>query len=149
LREYPDWVDDLIKVCKSHHFGIDQLSKESFDPKPIGSNEKVHLRYLAMCLRVADVMENDPERTPEVILKHRMISSDSLKYWLKDRCFNLRREGNRFIVYARPQKAYLHKAIEETSHWIEDELKLCDHLIKIRPLEFSSFAELDQYRLGY
>jgi len=145
LPEYRDWVDDLIKVCKSHHYEIDQLSKENFDPKPIGSSEKVHLRYLALCLRVADVMENDPERTPEVILKHRMVSASSLKYWLKDKSFILRKEGNRFIVYARPEKAYLHKAIEETSQWIENELKLCDRLMKIKPLKFSSFAELDKY----
>lgn len=98
-----------------------------------------------MCLRVADVMENDPERTPEVILKHRLISADSLKFWLKDKRFNLIRNGNKFTVYARPEKAYLHKAIEETAQWIEDELKLCDELIKIKPLNQSSFTELRNY----
>lgn len=145
LANYYAWTDDLILVCKSHHYGIDNLINDSFDPKPVGPNAVVHLRYLAMCLRVADVMENDPERTPEVILKHRLVSSDSLVYWLKDRRFDLIRDGNRFTVYARPERAYLHKAIEETAEWIEDELKLCNDLIRIKPLKLTSFRKLKHY----
>jgi hypothetical protein len=145
LEQYPGWIDDLIKVCKSHHYGIDVLKGGGFDPKPVGSNSKVHVRYLAMCLRVADVMENDPERTPEVIMQHRDISQDSLTYWLKDHRFELRRDQNKFTIYARPEKAFLHKAIEETTQYIENELKLCTELVKLKPLAQSSFADLKEY----
>ena len=145
LGKYHFWVDDLIKICKSHHYEIEELKTNSFDPKPIDDTSCVHLRFLAMCLRVADVMENDPERTPSVILKHRLVSDSSLKYWLKDHKFNLIRKENGFIVYGRPEKAYLHKAIEETAGFIENELKLCNELTNIRPLNHSSFGDLAQY----
>lgn len=145
LEDYPFWVDDLIKICKSHHYGLDVLKGEDYAPKPIGRNSTVHLRYLSMCLRVADVMENDPERTPEVILQHRDISEDSITYWLKDQRFTLNRSKNKFTIYSRPERAYLHKAIDETANQIENELKLCSELIKIKPLYQSSFAELKDY----
>ena len=144
LKYYYDWTNDLISICKSHHYGLQELEKESFNPKPI-SNKIVHLRYIAMCLRVADVMENDPERTPNVILKHRHINEASLKYWIKDKQFTLVKNLNSYTVFARPDKAYLHKAIEETAMWIEQELRLCDELIKIKPLQYSSFKYLNYY----
>lgn len=146
LDDYVSWSKDLIKICKSHHYGIDHLIEDNFNPIPIGKNDKIHLRYLSMCLRVADVMENDPERTPEVILNHRLIDQESIIYWLKDRGFNLTRDGDKFTVYARPEHAFLHKAIEETAQWIEDELKLCDELSKKQPLNLSSFRNLYNYQ---
>jgi len=137
LPHYPYWVDDLILICKSHHYGLDHLLQESFDPRPVTPEMIVHLRYLAMCLRVADVMENDPERTPEVILNHRQIEPGSLKFWLKDHPFRLLESGNTYTVHARPQKAFIHKAVEETASQIEAELKLCDELIRRKPLSHS------------
>lgn len=145
LKNFDDWVDDLILICKSHHEGLEHLKSESFDPRPMGSKKIIHRRYLAMCLRVADVMENDPERTPDVILQHRMIDENSLIYWLKDKKFELIRKGDEFTVYARPEKALLHKAIEETTDWIETELKLCEELIKIKPLNVCAFCNLMDY----
>lgn len=144
LYNYPFWNDDLIKLCKSHHYDLSHIENKVFDPVPIG-DVVVNLRYLCMCLRVADVMENDPERTPDVILDHRSIDYDSLIYWLKDHHFTLNRNGNKFTVHSRPEKAYIHKAVEETANNIEDELKLCNQLIKIKPLNHSTFGDLRYY----
>lgn len=105
-EHYAFWNDDLIALCKSHHYGMDHLLKDVFDPKPM-NGQVVHLRYLMMCLRVADVMENDPKRTPEVILQHRSIDDHSVAYWLKDHRFQLPRNKNQFTMYARPERAYL------------------------------------------
>lgn len=145
LKNYDDWINDLILICKSHHEGLEHLKSDAFDPKPIQDKQIIHRRYMAMCLRVADVMENDPERTPEVILQHRMIDDNSLIYWLKDKKFNLIRKENDFSVYARPERALIHKAIEETTDWIENELKLCEELIKIKPLNVCPFCDLESY----
>ena len=41
----------------------------------------VNLRYLACVLRVADILEFDPERTPDIIYRHRNISRDSRIFW--------------------------------------------------------------------
>lgn len=136
LRAYPNWQTDLILLCQSHHWGIDRLLSEEFDFKPL-TGSHISLRYLAMALRVADVMENDPERTPEVILRHRSISPKSIAYWLKDKHFTLttkQDEPGKYYLYARAERAYLQKAIEETAKWIEDEFKLCEALNEEKPL---------------
>lgn len=145
LGDYPDWVDDLILVCKSHHDGLDHLMGNAFDPRPVTPQTAVHLRYLAMCLRVADVMEVDPERTPEVILQHRDIAAGSKVYWLKDQQFQLRQSGETFTVYARPKKAFIHKAVVETADQMETELRLCDELARQRPLNHSLTMDIKGY----
>ncbi|MES2826686.1 MAG: hypothetical protein V4687_00960 [Bacteroidota bacterium] len=145
LHNYPNWSEDLIYVCKSHHYGLEYLKVDRFEPKPLEDSIIVHLRYLAMCLRVADVMENDPERTPEIILKHRLINSKSVSYWLKDHQFTLTSDNGNYTAHARPDKAYLHKAILQSVDWIEDEFRLCNDLIKSKPLQHSSFRQLEGY----
>lgn len=81
---YSGWLEDLILICKSHHEGYDALANTKFDPRDMGSAGVVHRRYLAAILRVADILENDPERTPDVILRHRTIMASSQPYWQKD-----------------------------------------------------------------
>lgn len=145
LEHYDDWVDDLILVCKSHHQGLDDLLGAKFDPRFVRDGAVVHRRYLAMCLRVADVMENDPDRTPAVILSHREIDPASLNYWLKDRQFHLFVVDNTYIVSSRPDRAYLHKAIEDTAGQIETELRNCDELVRRKPLWHTSVMPLKGY----
>lgn len=145
LVHYPDWVNDLILLCESHHKGLDHLVEEIFDPRPVDSHIRLHLRYLAICLRVADIMENDPDRTPEVLLSHRQINPESLKFWLKDHPFQLLRYENTYTVYARPSRAFIHKAVEETAMQIENELKLCDELIRRKPLSYSPSMTVEGY----
>lgn len=126
LGTYVDWVDDLVELCRSHHYGYTELVKDKFNARLVGSPARVvHLRYLACVLRIADVLEFDPERTPDVILRHRDISSDSLIYWWKDHYISMVQEGNRLILSARPPKAYIHRAIEMTADQVDDELRLC------------------------
>ena len=133
FTDYPEALDDLITICKSHHYDYDELIQPNFDPKPVGPTDIVNVRYLALLLRVADILENDPERTPEVLIKHRKISPSSLIYWYKDHSFNLRIENDdtgrkRVSIYARPPSALLHKAILETVDFIEYELRICTRI---------------------
>lgn len=141
---YGVWTDDLVNLCQSHHYDLKQLEKERYDPKPANS-QNVHRRYLAMCLRVADVLENDPERTPKVIMQHRSVRDGSITYWLKDKVFELTRDGNMFKIFARPGRAFLHKAVEETCLLIENELKICYELIRRKPLNQSITLALHGY----
>src|SRR5437868_9293065 len=63
LGTYATWLEDLIALCRSHHYGYGELASSKFDPKIVGNPAQVlNLRYLAMLLRVADVLEFDPER---------------------------------------------------------------------------------------
>jgi hypothetical protein len=129
LGAYDGWMTDLVRLCRSHHEGYDVLAGRDFDPRRVGSPAQVvHLRYLAALLRVADVLDVDRERTPEVIFHHRDIAPTSATYWQKDAHLVLHLEDGQISATARPPRAYLHKAVEETIDGIERELALCRRL---------------------
>lgn len=126
---YPVWLDDLINLCQSHLQGYEELSGERFEPRLAGgSGEIVNLRYLAAVLRVADVLEFDPERTPAVVFKHRAVSRESAPFWWKDHEISLNIVENRVVVFARPPNAQVHRAVELTLRDVEHELGLCRRL---------------------
>ena len=126
---YEGWVDDLVLLCRSHHFEYPQLISSSLDPRPVGSPAQiVNLRYLAIVLRVADVLEFDPERTPDVILQQRDIAAGSLLYWRKDKSISAIRDGNSLLISATPTSAVLHRAIESTADAVDAELQLAQRI---------------------
>ncbi len=132
---FPGWLEALIDICKSHHFGYEALKNEKFDPIK-GAGQVIHKRYLAMVLRIADVLENDPERTPEIILDHRNVIEESLIYWLKDHYMECSINDFQVSIFSQPDSAFIHKAVEETVKMIEQELALCSRLVAERPLSF-------------
>ena len=103
--------------------GDKHLTAPRFDVRLIAAGQRVHMRYLACILRVADVLEIDPERTPPVILRHRSISDESLLHWHKDVTLALEIRNDEILAYARPSNAYLHKAITDTLDGIDQELE--------------------------
>jgi Histidine kinase-, DNA gyrase B-, and HSP90-like ATPase len=129
----PTFQEDLIALCRSHHEGYDDLLERRFDPR-FTTRGVVHLRYLAAVLRIADVLEVDPERTPEIVFRHRDIDGDSVVHWHKDHEVQITLErGERVIAEAAPQSATMHRAIEETVDQIELELRLVQSLAAEKP----------------
>lgn len=129
MGTYATWLDDLVALCRSHHYGYAELHSDRFDPRIVGNPAQVvNLRYLAMILRVADVLEFDPERTPEVLLRHREISAGSLIFWWKDRQISFALDKARVIISARPTNAHIHRAIEKTIEQVDMELRVCKTL---------------------
>jgi hypothetical protein len=117
--------------CKSHHYGYNQLVRPRFDAKQVGTpSQTVHLRYLAVVLRVADVLEFDPERTPDVIFRHRAIAQKSVIYWHKDHQISIRheRDAKRLVIFASPGDARIHRAVETTVDQVDEELRMCRRL---------------------
>lgn len=146
LGTYAQWIEDLKLLCKSHHQGYQDLISRIFDPKPVGSNGLiVHLRYLAILLRVADILEFDPERTPEIIFAHRNISPQSVIYWHKDHNITPILENGRLTISAEPSNAYFHKAIETMVDEIENELLLARRIDDELPFEIPQFQETVLY----
>jgi hypothetical protein len=129
MGHYSSWLEDLVALCRSHHEGYDVLASKRFDPYSVGSpSDIVHLRYLAVVLRVADVLDVDPERTPDVLLNHREVAADSLVYWYKDQQLSIVLLGTQMVLSSRPKKAYIHRAVLDTANQIENELVLCRRL---------------------
>ncbi|MES2656110.1 MAG: ATP-binding protein [Bacteroidota bacterium] len=128
LGNYTNWLNDLVNICRSHHYGLDELKSEKFNPLRI-HGKVVHKRYIAMCLRLADVIEIDPERAPDVLIKHRSIINGSLSHWLKEKFTSIYIDSKHCIsVTAHPTKAFIHKAISDVADQIEQETNLCNTL---------------------
>jgi hypothetical protein len=140
---YNGWVEDIKKLCKSHHWGYAELADRSFDPVRSDGNT-IHLRYLAAVLRVADVLEFDPERTPRVLFGYKQIDEKSRIYWLKDHQVDLAidLDQSRVIMSARPSSAVNNRAIETMMNDVEAELQLCRNLDLERPFALSSIGPL-------
>ena len=139
LGSYEGWVEDLVRLCQSHHHVYADLVKEAFDPRPAGHGEVVHLRYLACVLRVADILDVDPERTPPVLFQHRNIDPKSVIYWYKDHDLSVHPDGSSLVVHARPRSAVVEKAVRDTAEWIQFELETCARLDRKKPFSHSSF----------
>ena len=142
LGSYMHWVDDLKAVCRSHHEGYDELISDRFEPKVVGAAAMVvHLRYLALVLRVADILEFNPERTPEVIFQHRQIDPRSVTYWYKDHYISRLIDDRRITISAEPPDARIHRAVEIMTNDIEAELELARRIDDEKPMEVCRFQE--------
>lgn len=130
----PDAISHLTDLCQSHHWGFHQLADRRFDPilSTGPQPQLVHRRYLACILRLADILENDPERTPDIIFRHRSIAQRDLGksdprrhsavHWSKDHALSIDFGGDRFRLQARPRTAVAHRALEQLADWIDHEL---------------------------
>lgn len=126
---YPRWVDHLVRLCRSHHQDIDELAGREFQPRLVDSPSNVlHLRYCACLLRVADILDFDPERTPQILFEHKDVEEISAIFWQKDREISFRKEGDHLQLNAEPEDALTHHAIVETVAAVDRELRLCRQL---------------------
>ena len=133
---YYGWLEDLVRLCRSHHEGYERLRGDDFDPQLIGSPAGyLHLRHCACILRVADVLEFDPERTPDVVFEHRGIDESSAIYWRKDHALAFELVNGAVVINARPPNAYIHRAVLETIDGVNHELDLCRRLAEEKPFE--------------
>jgi hypothetical protein len=137
LPGYERGVADLVQLCRSHHQGYEDLKQSRFDPRPAGAGAwPIHHRYLACALRVADVLDIDPERTPDVIFRHRAIHPESVLYWRKDHETWLLRDGVNLVLAAYPERAVVENAIRATVDGIRNELQTCARLNREQPFSY-------------
>ena len=149
LGLYPNWLDDLVSLCRSHHEHLQDLKGARFDAKIVGSEGTVvNLRYLAALLRLADVTEFDPERTPEVILNHRNIPASSKIYWQKDHqiSFRIDKAGRSMLLTARTPNAAIHRAVLETLDAVNIELSTCSVLAQTGAFKLGAVPEGERER---
>ncbi len=146
MGSYTQWLSDLSILCRSHNEGYDRLIQDDFDPRPVGRHGYiVNLRFLACVLRVADVLEFDPERTAPVVFQHRAISPGSVIYWHKDHDISLLIENDRIGLSARPSTARIHHAILGMATDIECELAIVRRLADEKKLSAARFQSGDLY----
>jgi hypothetical protein len=149
---YPSWIEHLVMICRSHHEYLPDLREDRFNALIVGSPpQRVNPRYLACILRLSDVLEFDPERTPRVILDHRLIPASSKVFWYKDHAigFRIEPESRRLTFTARTPNAAVHKAVLETADQVNFELSTCATLAHEGLLKSGTISEYEREAYGW
>ncbi len=127
---YADWVK---RVCQSHAEEVKVLGDATrFRVETIGTDrEECNLRYLAMILRIADVLEFDRERVPPVLYQHQDINDwQSVVEWHKHfSVLSYRVEDTKIHLRAVPPRAIYYRAVQQMVTDIEREIRNCHRMV--------------------
>lgn len=147
-----NFAEDLALICKSHTFDALDLAKregdnliEAFRRDKIIHNEEVNVQYLAVCLRLADIMDFDRERTPKNLFKYISPKNKiSLNEWMKHLSITGWRIKNNEIRFEAEcthpvYQNVLYKFIDQ----IDAELECCNILVKDNNEEISKKYKLN------
>lgn len=118
---YARWVR---AVCDSHALPVSHLRDEQTWPRnALVRNLRVNVQYLALVLRLADILDLDPERTPKVLLDFiNPKDPTSVREWHKHRSvIGWEITPERIRVEAVCEHPVYERALREFLGWIEDE----------------------------
>ena len=131
------------KLCLSHNHDIQLLSNEhDFRVDENIVTYKVNMPYLAILLRLADILDFDKERTPDSLYKSIHFTSNiSLNEWEKHRSvvgWEISKDIIRFSVQCT--HPIYQKAVLEFMDWIDDELNNAKSIISNFPSRVSKYT---------
>lgn len=132
----------LARLCISHNQSPESLVPTSgFRHDELVGIYKINMAYLGVILRLADILDLDRDRTPDVLYKSIHFSSPlSLSEWEKHRSvdgWDISSSSVRFAM--RCEHPTYQKAALQFMDWIDDELASCNDLVRDFPNEFSSY----------
>lgn len=146
----------LAKLCLSHVKSIEWIQEKNglnYDEN-IG-RYRVNTVFLALVLRLADILDFDSDRTPDVLFKSIHFTSPvSITEWQKHRSvkgWEISKDLVRFTMY------FEHPVYEKTTNafldWIDNELINCHNLIRKFPNTVDYYKidiaeKVDRSRLG-
>ena len=132
----------LALLCQSHSLPIQSLTPQHgfrFDEQ-IGTH-CVNMPFLAVILRLADILDFDRDRTPESLLKSIHFTSEvSLREWEKHRSVQgwiISPERIRFTM--RSKHPVYEASARQYMDWIDAELSSCHELCRSQPQEFTKY----------
>lgn len=156
LLEYcgVNFAEDLALICASHCFDTYDLAErkkeadklmEVFRRDKMIHNKEINIQYLAVSLRLADIMDFDRERTPKILFKYISPKSKiSLKEWMKHLSITGWRINRNEIRYeAQCTHPVYQNALYKFIDQIDAELERCNYLIKDNKEEITG-----KYRLN-
>lgn len=146
----------LALICRSHCLPVSVLNPvNGFNYDEQIARYHINMPYLAVVLRLADILDFDPDRTPDVLLRAIHFSSNvSLNEWEKHRGvdgWTVNKDVIRYTAkYSHP--AYQAAALKFMD-WIDEELGNCHTLCRSSPADFQHYQlELpplvDRSRIG-
>lgn len=125
---------DLIAVCQSHGENIETIKDKKFD------NVSVDLRSCAILLRLADILDFDTSRTPDVLYNYidfeNKTDSEAIKSkeeWdkhLSSYGFDFDNMQNNILPYsAECEKINIEYSIKKYINWVNTELSDCNYYL--------------------
>ncbi len=144
LVEWPDCLwgkvdpDDLVKVCQSHGNNPSTLSD-------LDNTSTVDLRFCAILLRLADILDFDTTRAPKTLYQYCGFDNAagceakiSQHEWDKHRAsqgFEFDHVEDRRVPYDLPYHAtstsmQIEQAVHNYLDWVDDELNQCGNLLR-------------------
>lgn len=146
----------LGKLCLSHTLSSDALTPANgFHYDEQVGRFTVNLPFLAVVLRLADILDFDRDRTPEVLLKNIHFTSNvSIKEWEKHRSvegWSISDARIRFTASCS-HPAY-ESSVREYMNWIDAELTSCHALCRNQPRDIEAYhlrlpSKVDRSRIG-
>lgn len=118
----------LANICESHNENILKFNSSLFKTSiPVASNEYLNSIFISIVLRLADVLDFDAERTPDVLFNHLDIQNPiSLTEWSKHRSIHAWNISENHIMFAAEcEHPAIEKSIKEFCKYIEEELYNC------------------------
>ena len=147
-----NFSEDLALICESHTFDTFDLAKrkgdhfiEIFRRNKMIYNEEVNIQYLAICLRLADLMDFDRERTPNILFKYLSPKNKiSLNEWMKHlSIIGWRINKNEIRYEAECTHPVYQNVLYQFIDQIDAELERCDIIIKDNKEEVTKKYKLD------
>ena len=116
----------LVDICESHCLPTKKLL-ELDSSYPCGDGVYVCVPFIAVLLRLADVLDFDTDRTPEVLFHTINISNpNSLEEWKKHLSIeNWDISGNRIIFHSICEHPQIEYAVNSFCDTIDNELDAC------------------------
>lgn len=121
-----DLTSYIKSVIESHELPVKNLKDTTKYPTDkLIDNKRVNIQYLAILLRLGDIMDFDIQRTPYFLFKHINIKNQvSLMEWNKHMAVDGTEFSENIIEYqATCTDLGTHRKIEEFLSWIEYERK--------------------------
>ena len=146
----------LAILCLSHTKSVDWVnSKNGFNYDENVGSFNVNMVFLTLILRLADILDFDSDRTPDVLFKSiHFTNSVSVSEWKKHRQVNGWEISDKIIRFSM---LFEHPVYEKTANvfldWIDKELAGCHNSIDSFPAAFHNYKimipdKVDRTRIG-
>lgn len=130
VYKYKNLTEDLCDICFSHNESSNFIRKmEKF--KLCDNGVFVCLPFVAVILRLCDIIDFDQKRTPEVLFAHLNISNPvSLDEWKKHLAINAWTKTSDMLIYsAECEHPVIEATIMRFCDMIDTELRECDAVL--------------------
>lgn len=117
----PFWKH-LVAICNGHGEPVSSLSSTSIWPRHTLIGDRIiNVQYLSLILRLADILDLDPERTPKVIYEYvNPKDPQSIIEWQKHRSIIGHSINHRKVLFeAECSSPEVERALKEFMDWIE------------------------------